>query len=47
MLRRIQNTLVVVVDNLFSVIHVTVADLDGIVIEDFSKLVVFKEVFVY
>jgi len=37
----------VVVDNLFSVIHVTVADLDGIAVEDFSKPVVFKEVFVY
>ena len=32
----IQNALVVVVDNLFSVIHAAVADLDGIAIEDFS-----------
>ena len=29
-----------VVDNLFSVIHATVADLDGIAVEDFSELVV-------
>ena len=43
----IQNALVVIVDNLFSVIHAAVADLDGIAIEDFSKLVVFREVFVY
>ena len=28
-------SLVVVVDNLFSVIHATVADLDGIAVEDF------------
>ena len=34
------------VDDLFSVIHAAVADLDGIAIEDFSKLVVFREVFV-
>ena len=32
----IQNALVVIVDNLFSVIHAAVADLDGIAIEDFS-----------
>ena len=31
-----------VVDNLFSVIHATVAYLDGIAVEDFSKLVVFR-----
>ena len=34
-------------DNLFSVIHATVAYLDGIAVEDFSKLVVFRKVFVY
>ena len=33
----IQDTLVVVVDNLFSVIHATVANLDGIAAEDFSE----------
>ena len=39
--------LVVVVDNLFSVIHATVTDLDGIAVEDFSEFVLFREVFVY
>ena len=38
---------VVVVDHLLSFIHATVADLDGIAAEDFSKLVIFREVFVY
>ena len=36
-----------VVDNLFSLIHATVADIDSIAIEDFSELVLFLEVFVY
>ena len=40
----IQDTLVVVVDNLFSVIHTTVA---GLAVEDFSEFVLFREVFVY
>ena len=43
----IQDTLVVVVDNLFSAIHATVTDLDGIAVEDFSEFVLFREVFVY
>ena len=47
MFGRIQNTLVVVVDNFFSVIHATVGDLDGIALEDISKFVVVREVFVY
>ncbi len=47
MLGCVQNELVVVVDNLFSVIHATVAYLDGIAVEDLSKLVVFRKVFVY
>ena len=47
MLGWVQNELVVVVDNLFSVIHATVADLYGIAVEDFSKLVVFRKVLVY
>ena len=41
----IQDTFVVVVDNLFSVIHATVADLDGIVVEDFSEFVLFSRWF--
>ena len=32
----IQNAFVVIVDNLFSVIHAAVADLDDIAIKDFS-----------
>ena len=47
MLGWIRNALVVIVDNLFSVIHATVADLDGIAIKDFSELVFFRKVFVY
>ena len=35
-----------IADNLLSVTHAVVADLDGAAIEDFSKLVVFREVFV-
>ena len=34
-------------DNLFSVIHGTVADLDGIAVEEFSEFVLFRKVFVY
>ena len=36
-----------VVDDLFSVIHATVTDLDCVTINDFSKFVVFREVLVY
>ena len=36
-----------VVDNLLCVTHATVADLDGLEVEDFSELVIFREVFVY
>ena len=39
--------LVVVFDNLLSVIHATVTDLDGVVVQDFSELVILREVFVY
>ena len=39
--------LVVVLDNLLRVIHATVTDLDGVAVEDFSELVIFREVFVY
>ena len=35
-----------VVDYLLSVIHAAVTDLDGIAVEDFSELVIFREVFV-
>jgi len=43
----IQNALAVIVDNLFSVIPATLADLDGIAVEDFSKLVVLRKVLVF
>ena len=36
-----------VVHDLVSVIHATEVDLDGFSIEDFSKLVVFREVLIY
>ena len=36
-----------VVDNLFSVIHATVTDLDSIAVKDFSEFVLFREVFVF
>ena len=36
-----------VVDDLFSVIHAAVTDLDGVTIKDFSKFVVFWGVLVY
>ena len=36
-----------VVDDLFSVIHAAVTDLDCITIKDFPKFVVFREVLVY
>lgn len=43
----VNNMSVMVVDNWFSVIHATAANFDGITIEYFSYLVVFKGVFVY
>ena len=36
-----------VVDDLFGIVHAAVTDLDGVVVEDFPKFVVFREVFVY
>ena len=39
--------LVVVVDNLLSVIHATVTDLDSVAVEDLSELVILREVFIY
>ena len=38
---------VVVVDDLFSVIHTAVADFDCVIIKEFSNFVVFWEVLVY
>jgi hypothetical protein len=36
-----------IVDDLFSVVHAAVTDLDGVPVEDFSKFVVIWEVIVY
>ena len=43
----VQEAFVVVVDDLFRIVHAAVTDLDGVAIEDFSKLVVSREVIVY
>ena len=40
----IEDTFVEVVDNLFSVIHATVGDLDGIAVKNFPEFVLFREV---
>ena len=47
MLRWFQYSLVMVVDDLFGIVHAAVTDLDGVAVEDFPKFVVFREVFVY
>ena len=36
-----------VVDYLFRVVHAAVTDLDGVSVEDFSELVIFRKVLVY
>ena len=36
-----------VVDDLLSVVHAAVADLDGVSVEDFSEFVVFRETLVH
>ena len=41
-----QNALIVIVDNLLSVIHAAETDLDGVAVEVFSKFVVFREMLV-
>ena len=43
----IYNAFVVVVDDLFSVIHAAVSDFDCVTIPDSSKFVVFREMLVY
>ena len=35
------------VDYLFRVVHAVVTDLDGVSVEDFSELVIFRKVLVY
>ena len=41
-----QNVLIVIVDNLLSVIHAAETDLDGVAVEVFSKFVVLREMLV-
>ena len=41
-----QNALIVIVDNLLSVIHAAETDLDGVAVEVFSKFVDFREMLV-
>ena len=36
-----------VVDYFFHVVHAAVTDLDGVSVEDFSELVIFRKVLVY
>ena len=36
-----------VIDNPFGVAHAAVTNLDGVAIEDFVKVVIFGEVFIY
>ena len=36
-----------VIDNLFGVVHAAVTDLDSVAVEDFVKVVIFGEVFIY
>ena len=36
-----------VIDYLFRVVHAAITDLDGVSVEDFSKLVIFGKVLVY
>ena len=36
-----------VVDYLFGVVHAAVTDLDGVSVENFSELVIFRKVLVY
>eukprot|EP00794_Sanderia_malayensis_P010611 gene10611-11736_t len=43
----IGDALVVVVDDLFGVVHATVTNFDGVPIEDFPKWVVYRKVFIY
>ena len=36
-----------VIDCLFRVVHTAITDLDGVLVEDFSELVIFGKVLVY
>ena len=42
-----QDAFVMVVDYLFRVVHSAVTDFDGVLVEDFSELMIFGKVLVY
>ena len=42
-----QDSVVVVVNDVFCIVHAAVTNLDCVSIEDFAKLMVFRKVFVY
>ena len=44
---RLGYAFVMVIDYLFRVVHAAVTDLDGVSVEDFSELVIFRKVLVY
>ena len=46
-LRGFEYTFVMAVKDLLGVSHATVANSDGIPVEDFSKFVIFRKVFIY
>ena len=46
-LRGFEYTFIKAINDLFGVIHATVANFDGIPVEDFSKFMIFRKVFIY
>ena len=44
---RLGYAFVMVIDYLFRVVHAAVTDLDGVSVEDFSELVIFRKLLVY
>ena len=44
---RIEYKLVMAVNHMLGVIHTTVNNFDGITVEDFSKFVILRKVFIY
>ena len=46
-LRGFEYTFIKAINDLFGAIHATVANFDGIPVEDFSKFMIFRKVFIY
>ena len=46
-LRGFEYTFITAVNDLLSVFHAPVANFDGIPVEDFSKFMIFRKVFIY